>query len=387
MHEPVDQVTRLNRQEHICLEQSAGAKRAGRLGTGKQAVNGPGHQKTWQGLLRLESHDIVLLYFERIHARRLSARRAGEINAAVRQAREYFRNADVSDYSVRPLLTFYGIACLGRALLLLMKPAGGEDGLAAGHGLETVSWRNVMNGGIAGSLKKLGYLKMRRRPGLFSDFLVHTRNMTLLHQKSAAVDGYCEYDEPDLGVEISLGDLFARTPDLWSDYTSVAPPQYANVSECSLGVEKGVAVKLAGDTASAIASAYGKLGYAVDGDLRSITCDSNVALSEPPMFVHAYMDKMFGLIPNLRLAVPFCAGVRFSQLCITYMMSYALGMLVRYYPTHWIALINGGKGDLLWPTINRAQQYVESVFPELVAEYVTFAMDNPAWVAKGSARE
>ena len=101
------------------------------------------------------------------------------------------------------------------------------------------------------------------------------------------------------------------------------------------------------------------------------------------MFVHTYVQKMFGSIPNLRLAVPFPGRARFSQLCITYMISYALGMLVRYYPTHWISLINGGKGDLLWPTINRAQQYVEAAYPELVAEYVTFAMDNPAWVAEG----
>ena len=105
------------------------------------------------------------------------------------------------------------------------------------------------------------------------------------------------------------------------------------------------------------------------------------------MFVHAYVWKMAGAIPSLSLAVPFHGGARFSQLCITYIISYVLGMLVRYYPTHWIALINGGQGDLLWPTVNRAQHYVESIFPELVAEYVAFATDNPAWVAKDFANE
>ena len=69
------------------------------------------------------------------------------------------------------------------------------------------------------------------------------------------------------------------------------------------------------------------------------------------------------------------------------MMSYALGMLVRYYPTHWIALINGGQGDALWPTISRAQHYAESVFPEMVAAYVAFVMDNPEWVASGATKE
>ena len=328
-------------------------------------MNGPGPQEIWQRLLGLESRDVVQLRFKRIHARELNARRSGEISAGARQAREYFRNASAADYSVRPLLTFYGIACLSRSLLLLMKPNGGEEGLTAGHGLETVGWRNVMSGNIAADLRKLGDLRIRRRSGLFSDFLIHTRNTTLLHQRSAAVDGHWGYDEPQLGAEISLGDLFARTPDLWADHASIAAPQYANVSACSYSADKRFEVKLAGDWAAEIASAYGKLGYSVVGDNggRTMTCDGDTALREPPMFVHAYVHKAFGTIPNLRLAVPFPAGVRFSQLCITYMISYALGMLVRYYPTHWIALINGGKGDLLWPTINRAQQYVEGVFP------------------------
>ena len=62
---------------------------------------------------------------------------------------------------------------------------------------------------------------------------------------------------------------------------------------------------------------------------------------------------------------------------MTHMISYALGMLVRYYPTHWMALIHGGRGDLLWPTINRAHRYVEIVYPKLAAEYIEYAADNP----------
>lgn len=352
-------------------------------------MNGLGQQEIWQRLLGLESRDIVQMRFEQIHARKLNARRAAEINAAARQAREYFRNANASDYSVRPLLTFYGVACLGRALLLLMKARGGEEGLKAGHGVETIGWRNVMSGSVADDLKKLEDLKIVRRSGLFSDFLMHVRNVTLLYYRSAATTGPCEYDEPDIGVEISLGDLFSRIPDLWRDYSSVSEPQYAGVSEFSYSVEKGLDLELAGDRASVIAGVYGELGYAVAGagTCHSITCDSSTVSMEPPMFVHSYVHKMAGAIPYLHLAVPFRRGARFSQLCITFMLSYVLGMLVRYYPTHWIALINGGQGDLLWPTVNRAQQYVENIFPELVAEFVAFATDNPKWVADGSTKK
>ena len=41
-------------------------------------------------------------------------------------------------------------------------------------------------------------------------------------------------------------------------------------------------------------------------------------------------------------------------------------------------------GDMLWTTVHRAQDYVESIFPDLVNEYVTFAMDYPKLVANGS---
>ena len=356
---------------------------------GQQAVDGLGQQETWQRLLGLESHDIVQMRFEQIHARKLNGRRAAEINAAARQAREYFRNANASDYSVRPLLTFYGVACLGRALLLLMRANGGEEGLKAGHGLETVGWRNVMNGSVVEDLKKLEDLKVVRRLGLFSDFLVQVRNTTLLHHRSAATTGPCEYGQPDIGVEISLGDLFSRIPDLWRDYSSVSAPQYASVSEFSNSVEKGFEVKLAGDRASAVAGAYEELGYVVagDGKCHSLTCESSTLSKEPPMFVHAYVHKMMGAIPLLSLAVPFRGGARFSELCIIFMLSYVLGMLVRYYPTHWITLINGGRGDRLWPTFNRAQQYVEKIFPELVAEFVAFATDNPEWGTEGSTKK
>lgn len=352
-------------------------------------MNAPGQQEIWQRLLGLESREIVQKRFEKIHARKLNARRAAEISAAARQAREYFRNANASDYSVRPLLTFYGIACLGRALSLLMKPKGGEEGLTVGHGLATLGWRNVMNGSVADDLKKLEDLKIVRRSGLFSDFLVHVRNTTLLYYRSGTTIGPCDYNDPDLGVEISLGDLFSRIPDLWWDYSNVSEPQYAGVSEFTNSVKNGLEVKLVGDRASVVAGAYGELGYAVagDGECHSITCDSSTLSTEPPMFVHDYVEKMMGAIPVLRLAIPFRGGARFSQLCITFIMSYALGMLVRYYPTHWMALINGGQGDLLWPTVNRAQHYVENIFPELVSEYVAFAMDNPEWVARGQTKE
>ncbi len=64
------------------------------------------NRQVWHELLPLESRDMTQQWFENMHSARLKPRRAREINAAARQAREYFRNASNADYSVRPLLTF-----------------------------------------------------------------------------------------------------------------------------------------------------------------------------------------------------------------------------------------------------------------------------------------
>ena len=51
-------------------------------------------------------------------------------------------------------------------------------------------------------------------------------------------------------------------------------------------------------------------------------------------------------------------------------------MLVRYFPTQWMSIIQGDKGDMLWPTINRCQHLVENTFPELVIEMINDILDN-----------
>lgn len=142
------------------------------------------NSEIWQQLLSLESRDIVIRWFDEIHTRELNARRTKEFNSAAKQAREYYRNAANSNYSVRPLLTFYGVASLSRSLLLFLKRNGGEEGLTGSHGLETVGWGNAMSGKVIKGLRNLGSLKIRTRNGLFTDFAAQTNNRISIHVNS-----------------------------------------------------------------------------------------------------------------------------------------------------------------------------------------------------------
>ena len=327
----------------------------------------------WQRLLPLQSQDITRSRFAQIHSRNLNARRAREINAAAKQAREFFKNASLSDHSVRPLMTHYGVVCLAKALVLLLRVENGEEGLVSGHGIETVEWGRTMSGETAEGLSKLGELKIRTTNGLFSDLVSHTTNKSLIHVRSAGVDWRLPYGIPNKGVEINVADLFSRIPDLQADYSILdGRPHYAYVNEMTFNFEQGFSAKLNKKQFEAFQSSYLDAGYAVTSDDTSceLTCDAGTFAKYTPLFMHQYIKKMFGSIPTLFLAEQLPGGAQYSQLCMTYLVSFVLGMLVRYYPTHWITLIQGGKGDLMWPTISRAQQVVEESFPELVAELI-----------------
>src|ERR1051325_11092974 len=253
------------------------------------------NNEVWQQLLSLESRDATSQWFARIHSRELNARRAKEINAAAKQAREYFRNAGEAAHSVRPLLTFYGVACLSRSLLLLLKANGGEEGLTPSHGLETVDWH------------------------------------------------LC-YDVPQVGGEVTFDELCARIPDLQKDYmTTAGSTVYSPISEMTFSDKDGFRAEIKETSFTNMRTFYEACGYTVTS--HSIAADTKTFEQHVPLFVHSYIHKSFGSIPQLYLTIPFSSGARYSQLGITYMVAYILGMLVRYYPTHWMALIQSEKGD------------------------------------------
>ncbi len=331
------------------------------------------NSEIWQQLLSLESRDIVVKWFDEIHTRELNARRAKEINSAAKQAREYFRNAANSNYSVKPLLTFYGVASLSRSLLLLLKRNGGEEGLTGSHGLETVDWGTAMSGEVVNGLKNLGGLRIRTRNGLFTDFVAQTENRISIHVNSSGVDCHICYDVPESGIELTVSDLFARIPDLQRDFSNNSNLlKYTPVNEMTYTEENGFRAKLRKEQFNLFRGYYESVGYSIvdEADYVILTANTETFSKNIPLFVHSYLHKTFGSIPALYITEPFQKDSRYSQLCITYMVSYVLGMLVRYYPTHWISLTQGEKGDEWWPTINRAQQFVEQSFPELVIELI-----------------
>jgi hypothetical protein len=327
----------------------------------------------WRNLLGLESIDLVTRWHKDLFDRSLSSSRAHEVTAAARQAREYFRNALTASDVVRPLLTFYGVASLARATVLLLRPGTGEASLVRGHGLETQDWPATLSGDLSSALSSIGSLRIRSGGGLFSDFLAQTNNRVCMHVRSARVDWQLDYAIPPAGEELTLVDLLSRLPDLKERLVEAGiQPNVAWVNEVAYTDAGGFSAKVLSEQAIAFTAEYESVGYAFKtvGAYSDMTSGFQTFQAATPQFVHSYVSKTFGSIPALHLARPLPKGTRLSQLGMTYAISYFLGMLTRYFPTHWVALQSGVKGDALWPTIRASQEYVEVAFPELVLELI-----------------
>ena len=333
-------------------------------------------------LVALESVDLVATWHQRIFNRQLNSRRANEIASSVRQAREYFRNAAHAAYSVRPLLSYYGNSALARATVLLLRPNAGEESLKQGHGLQTVGWGTVLTAAMPQSLAGMGGLKIRTTDGLFQELIASTENRICLHTRSSKVDWSLDYPVPSAGFELTLMDIASRLPDLTRSLGGevTATPSLSMVHELSFTISNGFRAMVYPDAASGIPGAYKSVGYKVTkaGQFLELTCDAETTQSAMPQFSHRYIEKMFGSIPSLYLATPFPSDVRLSQIAITFALSYVLGMLTRYFPTHWVAVQSGSKGDELWPMLFSAQRYVEQAFPELILEYLDHRIENVA---------
>lgn len=327
----------------------------------------------WQKLLSLESQEVVKSMFLKIHGNELNTKRAKEINSSAKQAREYFRNASTSSFSVRPLLVFYGVSSLSRSLTLLMKKRGGEESLTAGHGITTEDWSNELSGDLSIALKKIGDLQVKTTSGLFTEFISETNNVMNFHVNSSGIDWKFNYSIPTQDHIITFSDLLSRLPDLSQSFNQLSVEAlYTTLSEMSYSEEAGFQCKVRTSSLKPYKEWFNENGYEVleVGDWTTIKSVFENFESNPPQFVHSYVQKTFGSIPSLYLSKPFESDVCYSQLGMTFLASYYLGMLVRYYPTQWTQLINGGAGDNYWPTINRLQGYVEQAFPELVIELI-----------------
>jgi len=334
----------------------------------------------WTKISLFESTDLVKRFFERRHKRKLNTSKANEIVSSLVQGREYMKASKVSGNFVRPLFLYYGVLSLSRGLILLLDPSLRECGLAKSHGLSAEGWGEVLSKGI----QHLGELEIKLGAGTFRQLLVVTGN-----QEQSCIDQAPRPNKlflrrrigftiPD-GMTIKVKDLFSRISCLHELYEHT----FDEKSACY----RGFVFNLSPDTQTDISILSGRFGLPSESEVRklfSIPKTITLRRSSRPRTMphllqwsyriqHKNIEELVQFLPNLEntdpdqlfFIVPFNGGLCLSLLAKLFIASYLIGMLVRYYPTSWVALQNRQKGDFMLPIIRELLNLIETKFPSL----------------------
>jgi len=328
------------------------------------------HDRYWRYMLQFESVELVKRIFKKIHNRNLNTTRAKQIVAAYSQGKEYYLNAAKADISVKPLLLFYGISSLSRCLILLLKINGGEETLIGSHGLSCKNWNSTLSPELETSLKNIGDLHVESCNGLFQNLLKATNNMSCLHERTSGVDWTASFPIPQFPISITFSEITKRIPDVEKEYTlwTNELSLVTSVNEFSyLGQEYALEVKKRANIKEIVDYAEGRITLS---DSETNLSRLKIGKEDLPLFINSFVEKQFDKIPILYITKPLPKNVYVSQIPLTFILSYFLGMLCRYFPSHWMALSRGNIGDEAWPLMQSCITYIDKSFPQLLAEFI-----------------
>lgn len=192
--------------------------------------------RTWYALREFETRDITSRSYKSRHSLELSAAKAREISSNFVQAREYFRNASAADFTVRPLLLYYGVASLSRGLTLFLDPKKRETSLKQSHGLKIQSWGPKLSNGLNG----IGNLQIQLTKGLFHDLLTSTNNRFYFRHNSSGVNCSIGATTPPIRSEFTLQEITARIPDVSDQFSAWTGNSFPSIELTSLKIDRGM---------------------------------------------------------------------------------------------------------------------------------------------------
>lgn len=284
----------------------------------------------------------------------------------------------------RPLVLFYGVMALSRAAILFFKPNAKEANLNPAHGLTVLSWQQTLEGGI----KNIPELRLKAVSGTFIELADATQ---VVDRVSVYVAPYpatklvrtANLASMNVGWALSLRDLLGRVPDLHNMYEETfqahapcrrvfvfliagpGPCQTAiDVLATRLGLPSEVQAQqdLGLDPGEQLIkrSNHNFLGAVEHWSVQQPRQSLQDVLDRLPHLVNDAAGNMF-VVPTIP------QGPRLSKLLLLYAISFAMGMLARYYPSRWVSLLAGGAGDFSYPLLAEASRVVEDLFPQLLA--------------------
>ncbi len=320
---------------------------------------------TWYSLREFETRDITARAYKSRHSLDLPAGKAREIASHVVQAREYFRNAASADFTVRPLLLYYGVASLARGITLFLDPKARESDLKPSHGLQTCDWGKDLSQGLNG----IDILRVRLTAGLFLEFLTATENKSYFRSNSSGINFSTGGGIPLKNSEVSLLETVGRIPDIASQYHAwrgqVTPSVVLDALEVdgTNGTYTFRVSRASEEDIKAIFPPSMFLGRTVEINGRNATVVTNQDVV--PYFAQEIGSLNIGTIVLFK---PLEGGLSLTPLSSCFVLSFCLGMLCRYFPTTWINVARTEKGDAFYPLAVRLLDWIEETFPAMVVD-------------------
>lgn len=334
----------------------------------------------WEPLQRFESRDYLSQFYKKKHERTLNATRLNEIGSCFTQGREYFVSAGAASETVKPLLLYYGVSSLARGVTLLRDKTKNEENLTAGHGLVTEDWSATLASGISHVLD----LKVKCSRGTFSEFVTAVGNtQEYVWQDQQLRLGYFHNDFGSLsfltdGSPISLDDMLCREPELISDYEIAnADGRRSNLGTI-VALEESIKVLFMPSS-----------GVDVPAMLRGYKFPKSAIISKQPHPAYKELLAVCVEIPAVgedRKRVlpmawkqekplgwtvqPLPNGDNLIDAHRIYIEAYILGMLSRYYPSKWMAILRSEKGDIARSVILATIARIEVIFPDIVRKHL-----------------
>jgi hypothetical protein len=367
--------------------------------------------KAWTELSMYESVDLVKRSYKILHERQLNTERATEIVAHFSQGREYFLSAANAGPLVKPLLLYYGSLALSRGAILILDGTIRACGLIQGHGLGNENWQGTISKGM----DKIAELPINAHAGTFLQLLEATGNSTncFVHAGNTPYRNHylsAEWPIPQGGTTVAtIRQIVARLPQLHDLYMDVFD-EFPHCYPAQVHVYK--------DSPGSVEIRFEKTrkGFPLPERLRedfSFLQEQDFQQEYAAKTSYGYLDSYLATaIPYLKESIeetqsPIddkCLQTRipcrdsfteeklplmeiddeynqrhtylvapidnhvFSKLALLFMLSYALGMLVRYYPTEWRSLAARGTGDRFSPLVGASIELIEEQYPSLILD-------------------
>jgi hypothetical protein len=186
------------------------------------------NRDAWSELSYFHSFDLVQREFQRWHGRELNTERTLEIVSAFVQGQEYFVNAESAAEAISPVLLYYAILSISRALIIFLSGKS-EATLKSSHGLSATGWEQVLK--TPG--KSVLDLTVAVCDGSYSELAEVTKDSILLQCETLDGRATLAPTTRNLGESaskiITFHDLLSREPSvtpLYREITGSEPNAY-----------------------------------------------------------------------------------------------------------------------------------------------------------------